>query len=279
MRTGLQHPRQEGAVGEHQPIASAAATGSTRRRSPGSRRPCSPSAAGSVCCPPIIRRPTIRRAYWIGDAALAALDEHDEAHHGHHRDQDHQPRPRGSTAASRRCSGTRSGSRSAGPRRCRAKMISDIPLPMPRSVICSPSHMMNAVPVVSVRMNIIRKPQPGLYRRGRTAAPANCANANDWTMAMPDRQVARVLGDLACRPSSPSFCSRSSVGTATVMQLQDDRRRDVGHDARGRRSSGWPAGRPRTGSGCPRHEPCAISNSRCSSCVLTPGVGMNPPTR
>ena len=28
------------------------------------------------------------------------------------------------------------------------KMISDMPLPMPRSVICSPSHMMNAVPVV-----------------------------------------------------------------------------------------------------------------------------------
>ena len=31
-----------------------------------------------------------------------------------------------------------------------AKMISEMPLPMPRSVICSPSHMMNAVPVVSV---------------------------------------------------------------------------------------------------------------------------------
>jgi hypothetical protein len=30
-----------------------------------------------------------------------------------------------------------------------AKMIIDVPLPMPRSVICSPSHMMNAVPVVS----------------------------------------------------------------------------------------------------------------------------------
>ena len=26
------------------------------------------------------------------------------------------------------------------------KMISDMPLPMPRSLICSPSHMMNAVP-------------------------------------------------------------------------------------------------------------------------------------
>ena len=31
-----------------------------------------------------------------------------------------------------------------------AKMMSEMPLPMPRSVICSPSHMMKAVPVVSV---------------------------------------------------------------------------------------------------------------------------------
>ena len=43
-----------------------------------------------------------------------------------------------------------------------AKMMSDMPLPMPRSVICSPSHMMNAVPVVSVSTVIRRKPQPGL---------------------------------------------------------------------------------------------------------------------
>ena len=42
-----------------------------------------------------------------------------------------------------------------------AKMISDMPLPMPRSVICSPSHMMNIVPVVSVSMQPRRKPQPG----------------------------------------------------------------------------------------------------------------------
>ena len=42
-----------------------------------------------------------------------------------------------------------------------AKMISEIPFPMPRSVICSPSHMMNAVPVVSVSMHISLKDQPG----------------------------------------------------------------------------------------------------------------------
>ena len=43
-----------------------------------------------------------------------------------------------------------------------AKMSSDMPLPMPRSVICSPSHMMNIVPVVSVSTHMKRKPQPGL---------------------------------------------------------------------------------------------------------------------
>src|SRR5271163_3426778 len=42
-----------------------------------------------------------------------------------------------------------------------AKIISDIPFPMPRSLICSPSHMMNADPVVSVRMVIIVKRNPG----------------------------------------------------------------------------------------------------------------------
>ena len=42
-----------------------------------------------------------------------------------------------------------------------AKMIMEMPLPMPRSVICSPSHMMNAVPVVSVIIVIRRKPHPG----------------------------------------------------------------------------------------------------------------------
>ena len=33
-----------------------------------------------------------------------------------------------------------------------AKMMSEMPLPMPRSVICSPNHMMKAVPVVSDSM-------------------------------------------------------------------------------------------------------------------------------
>ena len=68
------------------------------------------------------------------------------------------------------------------------KIISDIPLPMPRSVICSPSHMMKAVPVVSVIIVITTKPQPGLITKPPPAVPcpADCsvkAMAMDWKKA------------------------------------------------------------------------------------------------
>ena len=50
-----------------------------------------------------------------------------------------------------------------------AKIKSDIPLPMPRSVICSPIHMMKTVPAVSVKMVIKVKPMPGFATRVRAA--------------------------------------------------------------------------------------------------------------
>jgi len=43
-----------------------------------------------------------------------------------------------------------------------AKMISEIPLPIPLSDICSPNHMIKVVPVVKVSMVNSLKPQPGL---------------------------------------------------------------------------------------------------------------------
>ena len=49
-----------------------------------------------------------------------------------------------------------------------AKMIIDEPLPMPLSVMSSPSHMMTAVPVVSVSTVSRRKPRPG---SATTSAP------------------------------------------------------------------------------------------------------------
>ncbi len=46
-----------------------------------------------------------------------------------------------------------------------AKMMSEIPLPIPRSVICSPSHIKNMVPVVSVTMAVRRNTRPGSITR------------------------------------------------------------------------------------------------------------------
>ena len=42
-----------------------------------------------------------------------------------------------------------------------AKMISDTPLPTPRSVTCSPSHIRNIVPAVSETTAVSTKPMPG----------------------------------------------------------------------------------------------------------------------
>ena len=42
-----------------------------------------------------------------------------------------------------------------------AKMISEMPLPTPRAVICSPSHIRKTVPPTSVITAVIRKNQPG----------------------------------------------------------------------------------------------------------------------
>ena len=58
-----------------------------------------------------------------------------------------------------------------------AKMISEIPLPIPRSVICSPSHMMKQVPAVSVTTPISRKPQPGSITVPGPNAPCSIAVA------------------------------------------------------------------------------------------------------
>ena len=42
-----------------------------------------------------------------------------------------------------------------------AKMMSEMPLPTPRLVICSPIHIRRIVPPVSVMMAEMRKNQPG----------------------------------------------------------------------------------------------------------------------
>jgi len=58
-----------------------------------------------------------------------------------------------------------------------AKINSEMPLPMPRSVTCSPSHMRNAVPELSVTTHSRRNPQPGF---NTTDAPVG-----DWICSRP----------------------------------------------------------------------------------------------
>ena len=46
-----------------------------------------------------------------------------------------------------------------------AKIIIDIPLPIPLSVICSPSQIKNIVPVTNVTTPVMKKPKPGSSTR------------------------------------------------------------------------------------------------------------------
>ena len=58
-----------------------------------------------------------------------------------------------------------------------AKMISDMPLPIPRSVICSPSHITKMLPVVIVSIVMSRKPSPGLATIGRPPMVFDCCSS------------------------------------------------------------------------------------------------------
>jgi len=65
-----------------------------------------------------------------------------------------------------------------------AKINRLIPLPIPRSVICSPSHMIKAEPVVRVSTVIALNPQPGfstiLKLPDRVMRSRYVAMAADW---------------------------------------------------------------------------------------------------
>ena len=62
------------------------------------------------------------------------------------------------------------------------RMIIEMPLPMPRSVICSPSHMRNMVPVVMVMVAVNRNGQPCTSVRppfsSAPAAAKDCTSAS-----------------------------------------------------------------------------------------------------
>jgi hypothetical protein len=164
-------------------------------------------------------------------SALAALDDDHEEHHDH----GHRREQRASWSSenwSVLISWNRfeiaDGIRITMP----AKMISEIPLPIPRSVICSPSHMMNAVPVVSVSAHRIRKPQPGFVT----------APAPNWSVLEREREQAaleqreadrRIARELVDPPLAllASFLSSSSCGITIVSSWKMIDGADVGHDA------------------------------------------------
>ena len=64
------------------------------------------------------------------------------------------------------------------------KMRIEMPLPRPRSVICSPSHIRNIVPDVRLTIAVRRKPMPGLMTRPGEPSSAS-AMPSDWKIARP----------------------------------------------------------------------------------------------
>ena len=62
-----------------------------------------------------------------------------------------------------------------------AKMISEMPLPIPRAVICSPIHISSMVPPVSVTTAVRMKNQEAMPSSRNEASPP--AMANDCTNA------------------------------------------------------------------------------------------------
>ena len=93
-----------------------------------------------------------------------------------------------------------------------AKMISEIPLPIPCSLICSPSHMRKAVPAVSTMTITMTENTSVLMRaclNSPIVTPIACTTA---------RATVRYLVYCAIffLPSVPSLDSLSSAGTAIV---------------------------------------------------------------
>ncbi len=109
-----------------------------------------------------------------------------------------------------------------------AKISRLMPLPMPRSVICSPSHMMNAVPVVRVRTVIRSEADAGIQHQALLGQ--NGRDTNGLQRSQNDRHVARPLRDFPTAQFAFLLDARQRL-IHHGQQLEDDGRGDVGHDA------------------------------------------------
>ena len=91
------------------------------------------------------------------------------------------------------------------------KINSDIPFPIPRSVICSPSHMMNAVPAVKVITQSGRNaPLLNVTIDSPVVVLVNVSPIKKLCTIASSTVTYRVHCVILRRPSSPSFCSFAS---------------------------------------------------------------------
>ena len=114
------------------------------------------------------------------------------------------------------------------------KIRIDMPLPMPRSVMSSPSHMMTAVPAVMVMTMTRNVAVPSSCSRsghspGAGAVARERHDAGGLQHREAQGQVAGVLGDLRLT-GLPLLLQRLEPWDHHDEQLQDDGGRDVRHD-------------------------------------------------
>ena len=92
------------------------------------------------------------------------------------------------------------------------KIIIEIPFPMPYSLICSPSHIRNAVPAVRTMMMVIM-----LKALLSTIALLNRPIVRPTAWISPSTTVMYlVIAAIFLRPSAPSLARRSKYGNAIV---------------------------------------------------------------
>jgi hypothetical protein len=113
------------------------------------------------------------------------------------------------------------------------KISSDMPLPMPRSVICSPSHITNTAPIVRISVVEIRKKKPRAHDR-RRAGRVQALQEHGVAVALHERQhdggVARPLRQLLA--AVLAFLLHLLDGREDGgQQLEHDAGGDVRHDA------------------------------------------------
>ena len=181
--------------------------------------------------PPNILRPTIRRAYCTGIRRWPCSMKITAAM---------MTRPIASTTTkmSQPCEFLIDHRAAGNDETIEVKIRIDMPLPIPRSVISSPNHMIIAVPaVITMTINSIvdmlsltsrvpwlAEPWKMLPVRASATMPVDCK------IARPKREIAGVLGDLGGAGLAfllQGLQARDHHG----QQLQDDAGGDVGHDA------------------------------------------------